>query len=165
MLFNIYKNMTLCWTITCIKSPHAAHLYTSLKKHHKTHTNFFLVDPLLIRKRVTVVCLSVHVCLSVCQSNNALTARVLISAIQTWYYQNQYHTLEVFFDWYIDFAKMALFKTYAVIYLAIGTAICEVLFVFYSYPNDDIVMATFDCLILHACLIDSAQYIILWCII
>ena len=32
----------------------------------------------------------------------------------------------------------------AVIYLAIGAAICEVLFVFYSYPNDDMVMATFD---------------------
>ena len=32
---------------------------------------------------------------------------------------------------------MALFKSYAVIYLAIGTAICETLFVFYSCANDD----------------------------
>ena len=33
---------------------------------------------------------------------------------------------------------MALFQSYAVIYLAIGAAIIyEVLFVFYSYPNDD----------------------------
>ena len=32
---------------------------------------------------------------------------------------------------------MALFQSYAVIYLAIGAAIHEVLFVFYSYPNDD----------------------------
>ena len=39
---------------------------------------------------------------------------------------------------------MALFKSYAVIYLSIGAAICEVLFVFYSYPNDDTETATFD---------------------
>ena len=39
---------------------------------------------------------------------------------------------------------MALFQSYAVIYLAIGAAIHEVLFVFYSYPNDDTEMATFD---------------------
>ena len=39
---------------------------------------------------------------------------------------------------------MALFKSYAVIYLAIGTAIYEVLFVFYSCPNDDTETATFD---------------------
>ena len=39
---------------------------------------------------------------------------------------------------------MALFQTYAVIYLAIGAAIHEVLFVFYSYPNDDTETATFD---------------------
>ena len=39
---------------------------------------------------------------------------------------------------------MALFQSYAVIYLAIGAAILEVLFVFYSYPNDDTETATFD---------------------
>ena len=39
---------------------------------------------------------------------------------------------------------MALFKSYAVIYLATGVAIYEVLFVFYSYPNDDTKTATFD---------------------
>ena len=39
---------------------------------------------------------------------------------------------------------MALFKSYAVIYLAIGAAIYEVLFVFYLYPNDDTETATFD---------------------
>ena len=32
---------------------------------------------------------------------------------------------------------MALFQSYAVIYLAIGAAIHEILFVFYSYPNHD----------------------------
>ena len=46
--------------------------------------------------------------------------------------------------WLVDFAKMALFKSYAVIYLAISAAMYEVLFVFYSYPNDDMEMATFD---------------------
>ena len=35
---------------------------------------------------------------------------------------------------------MALFQSYAVIYLAIH----EVLFVFYSYPNDNTETATFD---------------------
>ena len=39
---------------------------------------------------------------------------------------------------------MALFQSYAVIYLAIGAAIHDVLFVFYSYPNDDTETATFD---------------------
>ena len=39
---------------------------------------------------------------------------------------------------------MALFQSYAVICLAIGTAIHEVLFVFYTYPNDDTETATFD---------------------
>ena len=38
---------------------------------------------------------------------------------------------------------MSLFKSYAVIYLAIGAAIYEVLFVFSSYPNDDTETATF----------------------
>ena len=37
----------------------------------------------------------------------------------------------------MDFAKTALYKSYAVIYLEIGTAIYEVQFVFYSYTNDD----------------------------
>ena len=44
----------------------------------------------------------------------------------------------------VDFAKMALFQSYAVTYLAIGAAIHEVLFMFYSYPNDNTEMATFD---------------------
>ena len=44
----------------------------------------------------------------------------------------------------MDFAKLALFQSYAVIYLAIGAAIHEVLFVFYSYPNDNTETATFD---------------------
>ena len=44
----------------------------------------------------------------------------------------------------MNFAKMALFQSYAVIFLAIGAAIHEVLFVFYSYPNDDTETVTFD---------------------
>ena len=49
---------------------------------------------------------------------------------------------------FMDFAKMALFKSYTVIYHAIGATIYEVLFVFYSYPNDDTETATFDCTVL-----------------
>ena len=44
----------------------------------------------------------------------------------------------------MNFAKMALFKSYAIIYLAIGAAIHEVLFVFYSYSNDNTETVTFD---------------------
>ena len=44
----------------------------------------------------------------------------------------------------MDFAKNALFKSYGVIYLVIGVAIYEVLFVFYSYPNDETETVTFD---------------------
>ena len=44
----------------------------------------------------------------------------------------------------MDFAKNALFKSYGVIHLAIGAAIYEVLFVFYSYPSDDTETVTFD---------------------
>ena len=44
----------------------------------------------------------------------------------------------------MDFAKNALFKSYGVIYLAIGAAIYEVLFIFYSYPSDDTETVTFD---------------------
>ena len=94
--------------------------------------NYIVFNPLRMRKRVTVVC--PYVCMSVSLSVNALTARALISAILTWYYQKRL----------VDFAKMALFKSYAVIYLAIGTVICEILFVFYSCANDDTEMATFD---------------------
>ena len=45
----------------------------------------------------------------------------------------------------MDFAKITLFESHAVIYLVIGAAIYdhEVLFVFYSYPNDDMETATF----------------------
>ena len=39
---------------------------------------------------------------------------------------------------------MDLFQSYAIIYLAIGAAIHEVLLVFYSYTNDNTEMATFD---------------------
>ena len=47
---------------------------------------------------------------------------------------------------------MASFQSYAVIYLAIGAAIHEVLFVFYSYPNDNTETATFDRTVLMAML-------------
>ena len=49
------------------------------------------------------VCL--YVCLSVCLSVNALTARVLISAIQTWYYQNRHDILTRFLTHGICFVQ------------------------------------------------------------
>ena len=57
----------------------------------------------------------------------------------------------------MDFAKNALFKSYGVIYLAIGAAIYEVLFVFYSYPSDDTETVTFDRPI-HALYITVGHY-------
>ena len=50
---------------------------------------------------------------------------------------------------------MALFQSYAVIYLAIGAAIHEVLFVFYSYPNDNTETATFDRTVLIVMYVDN----------
>ena len=66
----------------------------------------------------------------VCLSVNALTARLL---------HDLCHPNVVLPEWaqylegfgLVNFAKMALFQSYAVIYLAIGAAIHEVLFVFY----------------------------------
>ena len=48
------------------------------------HIFLYIINPLHMRKRVTVVCLSV------CISVNVQTARVLNSAVQTWYYQNRH---------------------------------------------------------------------------
>ena len=59
------------------------------------HKCLWIIYPLRMFKRVTVVCLSVCVCLSV----NALTARVLISALQPWYKRNRRGTSEVFDSW------------------------------------------------------------------
>ena len=84
-----------------------------------------------MRSRVTVVCLSVTV----------LTARVLISAIK--HGTTRMGTILTRF-FAREFAKMALFPSYALMYLGIGAAIHEVLFVLYSYPNDDTETVTFD---------------------
>ena len=46
----------------------------------------------------------------------------------------------------------ALFQSYAVIYLAIGVAIQQVLFVFYSYPKET---ATFDRTVLIVMYVDN----------
>ena len=54
---------------------------------------------------------------------NALTARVMISAIQMWHYTRIGTILKRFINCMMDFAKIALFKSYAVIYLTIGMAI------------------------------------------
>ena len=52
-----------------------------------------VIKPLRMCKIVTVVYLSV------CVSVNALTARVMIPAIQTWHYQNRHGTCRVFDSW------------------------------------------------------------------
>ena len=45
----------------------------------------------------------------------------------------------------MDFAKSALFKVKPDLFMSlIGAAVYEVLFVFFSYPNDDTETATFD---------------------
>ena len=78
-----------------------------------------------------------------CVSVTTLVARGLIPAVQAWYQQNQHDTSKVFNSWIslktLCSKVMALF-----IYLVIGAAIYEVLFVFYSYPSDDTETVTFD---------------------
>ena len=83
-----------------------------------------LINPLRMRRRVAVVVLCV--CLSVTN----LVARQLISAVQAWYQQNQHETSKVFNSW-------ISLKTLCSKVMAFGAAIYEVLFVFYSYTNDD----------------------------
>ena len=56
-----------------------------------------IINPLRMRRRVTVVVLCV--CLSVCLSVTTLVARELISAVQAWYQQNQHDTSKVFNTW------------------------------------------------------------------
>ena len=104
---------------------------------HLYHKSGFVINPLRMRSRVTVVCLSVR--LYVCKRSNCSSADLCHPNVVL---PESAQYLEGF--WLVDFAKMALFKSYAVIYLAIGAAIYEVLFVFYSYPNDDTETATFD---------------------
>ena len=53
----------------------------------------WIINPLHMHKRVTVVCLFV------CVSVNALTARVLISTVQPWYYHNWHVTSKVLDLW------------------------------------------------------------------
>ena len=48
-----------------------------------------------------------------------------------------------------------MFQSYAVIYLVIGVAIHEVLFVFYSYPSDNTETVTFDRTVLIVMYVDN----------
>ena len=91
-----------------------------------------------MRSRVTVVCLSV------CVSVTVLTARVLILAVQSWYYG--IGTSKVFDSSIL--LKVLCSEVMASFTSSIGTAIYQVLFVVYSYPNDDTETATFDLTVL-----------------
>ena len=84
--------------------------------------------------------------LSVCLSVTVLTARVLILAVQAWYYQNRHDTSKVFDSSIL--LKVLCSKVMASFTSSIGTAIYQVLFVVYSYPNDDTETATFDLTVL-----------------
>ena len=79
-----------------------------------------IINPLRMRSRVTVVCLFVclYVCMSVCYRSNCSSADLCHPNVVL---PESARYLEGF--WLVDFAKMALFKSYAVIYLAIGATI------------------------------------------
>ena len=72
---------------------------------------------------------------SVCLSVITLTALMLISAIQTWYYQNRH-------DAYKVFDSSILLK---VLYSKVMASFTARPYIkYYSYPNDDTKTATFD---------------------
>ena len=79
-------------------------------------------------------------------SVTVLTARVLILAVQAWYYRNRHGTSKVFDSSIL--LKLLCSKVMASFTSSIGTAIYQVLFVVYSYPNDDTETATFDLAVL-----------------
>ena len=73
-----------------------------------------------MRRRVTVVCLSV--CMYVCKRSNCSSADLCHPNVvlpESARYLQDFSL--------VNFAKMALFKSYAVIYLSIDAAICNVL--------------------------------------
>ena len=85
-----------------------------------------IINPLRMRKRVTVVCLSVYlyVCMYVCKRSNCSSADLCHPNVvlpESARYLQDFSL--------VNFAKMALFKSYAVIYLSIDAAICNVLHV------------------------------------
>ena len=83
------------------------------------------INPLRMRERITVVCLSV--CMYVCKRSNCSSADLCHPNVAL---PESARYLEGFR--LVDFAKMALFKSYAVIYLSIAAAICDVLQVSHS---------------------------------
>ena len=84
----------------------------------------------------------------VCLSFTALSALMLISVVQTLYYQNQHETSKVL---NLGISLKALCSNVMASFTSlIGAAIYEVLFVSYSYPKDDTETATFDHIVLLA---------------
>ena len=92
------------------------------------------------------------VCVSVCYRSSlfvclstVLTARVLILAVQMW---NRHDTSKVFDSSILLKVLCSKVMPSFTCTSSIGTAIYQVLFVVYSYPNDDTEMATFDLTVL-----------------
>ena len=96
-----------------------------------------VINPLRMRSRVTVVCLCV--CYrSNCSSVDPCCPSVVI--------QNRHDTSKVFDSSIL--LKVLCSEVMASFTSSIGTAIYKVLFVVYSYPNDDTETATFDLTVL-----------------
>ena len=98
-----------------------------------------------MRSRVTVVCLSVcvSVCLCVCYRSNCSSVDPCCPSVVI---QNRHDTSKVFDSSIL--LKVLCSKVMASFTSSIGTAIYKVLFVVYSYPNDDTETATFDLTVL-----------------
>ena len=104
------------------------------------HLGMF-VNPLRMRSRVTVVCL--YVCLCVCYRSNCSSVDPCCPSMVI---QNRHDTSKVFDSSIL--LKVLCSKVMASFTSSIGTAIYKVLFVVYSYPNDDTETATFDLTVL-----------------
>ena len=100
-----------------------------------------IFNPLRMRSRVTVVCLSV--CLCVCYRSNCSSVDPCCPSVVI---QNRHDTSKVFDSSIL--LKVLCSKVMASFTSLIGTAIYKVLFVVYSYPNDDTETATFDLTVL-----------------
>ena len=118
------------------------HLYqltgTNIRNVNNTmHVQAIIINPLRMRSRVTVVCLSV--CLCVCYRSNCSSVDPCCPSVVI---QNRHDTSKVFDSSIL--LKALCSKVMASFTSSIGTAIYKVLFVVYSYPNDDTETATFD---------------------
>ena len=89
-----------------------------------------------------------------CLSVTTFSARVLISAVQTWYERNQRDTLKVFNSWIL--LKVLCSKVMALFTFSIGAAICDILPVSSLYSHDDTDMMTFVIMVMLTTVVRSA---------